>query len=75
MSIRAMTLAGLLGMPLVAGTALAAETGKLLLADAAKQGEPRNRAVSVEQRREGGCRRRRGHGRADLGGRPPMTCR
>ncbi len=39
MSIRAMTLAGLLGLPLLAGAAPAAETHNLSLADAAKQGD------------------------------------
>jgi ankyrin repeat protein len=39
MSIRAMTLAGLLGLPLLAGTAPAAETHGLSLVDAAKQGD------------------------------------
>jgi uncharacterized protein len=38
MSIRAMTLAGLLGLPLLAGAAPAAETHGLSLVDAAKQG-------------------------------------
>lgn len=39
MSIRALILAGLLGMPIFAGTALAADTGKLSLAQAAKAGD------------------------------------
>jgi ankyrin repeat protein len=39
MSIRAIILAGLLGLPLLAGSALAAETGKLSLAEAAKLGD------------------------------------
>jgi uncharacterized protein len=39
MSIRAIILAGLLGLPLVAGSALAAETKNLSLTDAAKQGD------------------------------------
>jgi uncharacterized protein len=39
MSIRAVILAGLLGMPLLAGTALAADTGKPSLANAAKLGD------------------------------------
>ena len=39
MNIRAMILAGLLGVPLVAGPALAAETGNLSLVDAAKIGD------------------------------------
>ena len=38
MSIRAMIVAGLLGVPLFAGAALAAEAGNLSLAEAAKQG-------------------------------------
>ena len=39
MSIRAMILAGVLGVPLVAGAALAADTGNLSLVNAAKQGD------------------------------------
>lgn len=39
MSIRAILLASVLGMPLVAGTALAADTGNLSLVNAAKQGD------------------------------------
>ena len=39
MSIRATILAGALGLPLFAGTALAAETKNLSLADAAKLGD------------------------------------
>ena len=39
MSIRAIILAGLLGMPLLAGSALAADTAKLSLAEAAKLGK------------------------------------
>jgi ankyrin repeat protein len=39
MSIRAILLAGVLGVPLVAGAALAADTGNLSLANAAKQGD------------------------------------
>jgi uncharacterized protein len=39
MSIRAILLAGVLGVPLVAGAALAADTGNLSLVNAAKQGD------------------------------------
>ena len=39
MSIRATILAGVLGVPLVAGAALAADTGNPSLANAAKQGD------------------------------------
>jgi len=39
MKIRAILLAGVLGMPLVAGAALAADTGNLSLVNAAKQGD------------------------------------
>src|SRR5207302_10347950 len=39
MNIRAMTLAGLLGLPLLAGAALAAETSNLSLAGAAQPGD------------------------------------
>jgi len=39
MSIRATILAGVLGVPLVAGAALAADTGKPSLTNAAKQGD------------------------------------
>jgi ankyrin repeat protein len=39
MKIRATLLAGVLGVPLLAGAALAADTGKLSLANAAKQGD------------------------------------
>src|SRR5437899_837644 len=39
MSIKAMILAALLGLPLFAGTALAAETGNQSLVDAARQGD------------------------------------
>jgi hypothetical protein len=39
MNIRAMILVGLLGLPLFAGAALAAETGSLSLMDAARLGD------------------------------------
>jgi len=46
MSIRAILLAGVLGVPLVAGAALAADTGNLSLVNAAKQGD-RNAVQSL----------------------------
>ncbi len=46
MSIRAILLAGVLGVPLVAGAALAADTGSLSLVNAAKQGD-RNAVQSL----------------------------
>ena len=46
MSIRAILLASVLGVPLVAGAALAAGTGDLSLANAAKQGD-RNAVQSL----------------------------
>jgi hypothetical protein len=46
MSIRAILLAGVLGVPLVAGVALAAGTGDLSLVNAAKQGD-RNAVQSL----------------------------